>query len=258
MLKVATDTRGVARVALDRPEKHNAFDAALVGALAEAFTRLGADPAVRVILLSGHGPSFCAGADANWMRAQGALSQAENQADAMRLSDMLAAIDACPKAVIVSAHGNVFGGGVGLVACADLAVAATATRFRLSEVRLGLTPATISPFVIAKAGASAARAWFVSGMGFGAEGALQAGLVHAVSDDPGAVVEAWIADILAAAPGAIAEAKALVRDIAGQPITDTLRAETAARIAARRASDEGREGLAAFLEKRPPAWAKRA
>lgn len=257
MLDVATDSAGVARVTLNRPEKHNAFDAALVGALAEAFTRLGADPAVRAILLAGHGPSFCAGADARWMRAQGALSESENRADALRLSDMLTAINDCPKAVIVAAHGNVFGGGVGLVACADLAVAATATRFRLSEVRLGLTPATISPFVIAKVGASAARAWFVSGMGFGAEGALQAGLVHAVADEPEAVVKGWLADILAAAPGAIAEAKALVRDMAGQPITDRLRGETAARIAARRASDEGREGLAAFLDKRPPAWGHR-
>jgi methylglutaconyl-CoA hydratase len=255
MLEVATDSRGIARVTLDRPEKHNAFDAALVTALTQAFTALAQDPAVRAILLAGNGPSFCAGADANWMRAQGSLTEVENRTDAMALSDMLAAINDCPKAVIVSAHGNVFGGGVGLVACADLAVCRTATRFRLSEVRLGLTPATISPFVIAKVGASAARAWFVSGMGFGADGALHAGLVHAVSDAPDAVIDAWLADILEAAPGAIADAKALIRDIAGQPVTPALRRDTATRIAARRASAEGREGLAAFLERRKPDWA---
>ena len=144
-LSIDTDGRGVARVTLDRPERHNAFDGALIGAIHTAVDRLARNPVVRAIVVTGAGNSFCAGADAAWMRASAALSEDENRADAIRLSDMLATIDACPKPVIAVAHGNIFGGGVGLVACADLVVVKPGAKFRLSEVRLGLTPATISP-----------------------------------------------------------------------------------------------------------------
>lgn len=250
---VATDA-GTRRITLDRPEKHNAFDAATIAELTAAFTDATADPAVRAVVLGGNGPSFCAGADAAWMRASADLSEAENRADALRLSDMLLAIDTCAKPVICIAHGIVFGGGVGLVACADLVVVHPGVKLRLSEVRLGLTPATISPFVVAKIGASAARRYFLTAEDIGAEAAVRMGLAHAVHDDPGAQVAAWLAALALGAPGGIADAKALIRAVAGQPVTDRLRAETADRIAARRASPEGREGLAAFIERRQPAW----
>jgi methylglutaconyl-CoA hydratase len=159
-LLVTLDDRGTARVTLNRPEKHNAFDAALIAELTGAFTAISADPKVRAVVLRGNGPSFCAGADAGWMRSSADLSEVENRADALRLSAMLAAINDCPKPVIAVAHGFVFGGGVGLIACADLVIARSNTRFRLSEVRLGLTPATISPFVVAKIGRQPRAALF--------------------------------------------------------------------------------------------------
>lgn len=244
---------GTARVTLNRPARHNAFDAALIAALADAFRRLAVDPAVRAVVLAGEGPSFSAGADAAWMRASADLSEAENRADAMRLSDMLKAVNDCPKPVIAVAHGFVFGGGVGLVACADMAVARTGTRFKLSEVRLGLTPATISPFVITRIG-PAARRWFLTAEEFGPAEALAMGLVDVVADDPEEQVAMWLDEIHQGAPGAIADAKALIRDVAQRPVTDDLRRMTADRIAARRASAEGREGLAAFIDRRKPDW----
>jgi methylglutaconyl-CoA hydratase len=253
-LRLDTDARGLARVTLNRPQKHNAFTAETILELTHAFAALGADPAVRAILLAGEGPSFCAGADAGWMQDQAGAGDAENRADAMRLSDMLATIDTCPKPVIAIAHGKVFGGGVGLAACADMVVAAPDTEFRLSEVRLGLTPATISPFVVAKIGATHARRYFLTAESFGAAEARDMGLVHAVSATPEAVAEGWFEKLLLGAPGAIADAKALVADVAGRTVSYSLRADTAERIAARRASAEGREGLAAFLDKRQPEW----
>ncbi len=255
MLDVATDARGLARVTLNRPEKHNAFDATVIAELTAAFAMLGRDAAVRAVLMSGKGPSFCSGADAAWMRASADLSLEENRADALRLSDMLWAIDRCPKPVIAVAHGFVFGGGVGLIACADLVVVRTAVKFRLSEVRLGLTPATISPFVVGKIGASAARRYMLTAEDFGAEEAVRMGLAHVHSDEVDEQVEAWLAALSEGAPGAIADAKALVRDVAGRSINATLRARTADRIADRRASVEGQEGLRAFIERRKPDWA---
>ena len=257
MLRSEIDPHGIARVTLARPERHNAFDEALIAALTAAFSQLGDDPAVRAIVLSGEGKSFCAGADIDWMRRAGGWTEAENRADALKLSDMLLAIDTCPKPVIARVHGAVAGGGVGLVACADMVVAVEGATFRLSEVRLGLTPATISPFVIAKIGQSAARRWFLTAEGFGAEAARAMGLVQETAIDASAadaVVSDWLAHLGSAAPGAVADAKALIRDVAGQPVTDDLRALTAQRIAARRASPEGREGLAAFFENRKPGW----
>jgi methylglutaconyl-CoA hydratase len=246
---------GLATVTLDRPEKHNAFTAETIFGLTQVFQQLGSDPEVRAIFLNGNGPSFCAGADANWMREQATATDAENRADAMRLSDMLAMLNDCPKPIICIAHGNVFGGGVGLVACADLVIARPNTQFRLSEVRLGLTPATISPFVVAKIGQSHARRYFLTAESFGPEQAVAMGLAHVVSDDPHAQVEAWFANLLLGAPGAIADAKSLIRDVSDRPISFSLRADTAERIADRRASAEGREGLQAFLDKRKPGWA---
>ena len=257
MLDEQIDDRGTAWLTLNRPERHNAFNAELIAALAEAFTRLGAAHEVRAIVLAGAGKSFSAGADLAWMQAAASYSEAENQADAQALSDMLAAINDCAKPVIARVHGNIAGGGVGLAACADMAVAVAGAQFRLSEVRLGLTPATISPFVIAKIGASAARRWFLTAEAFGAEAAQAMGLVHEVADDgdaADAVIDHWLANIGLGAPGAIADAKALVRGVAGLPITPALRTETARHIAARRASAEGREGLAAFLSKGKPKW----
>ena len=257
MLLTSIDDHGVARIVIDRPDRHNAFDEALIAALTDNFTTLGNDPAVRAIILSGNGKSFCAGADIGWMRRAAGWSEAENIADAMKLSAMLNAIDTCPKPVIARVHGVVAGGGVGLVACADMAVAIEGAQFRLSEVRLGLTPATISPFVIARIGAGQARRWFLTAEGFGAAEAQRIGLTHETASDDAAadaVIANWLAHLGAAAPSAVADAKALVRDVAGRPVSDELRHETAARIAARRASAEGREGIAAFFDKRKPAW----
>lgn len=256
MLDESLDDFGTARLTLNRPERHNAFNADLIAALTEAFTRLGNASEVRAIVLAGNGKSFSAGADLDWMRAAAGWSAAENEADAMGLSTMLAAINDCPKPVIVVAHGHVTGGGVGLVACADMAVAVDGTQFRLSEVRLGLTPATISPFVLAKIGARARR-WFVTAEAFDATTAHGLGLVDevAIDDDAAqAVVAHWLTHIGQAAPGAVADAKRLALDFAGQPITTELRADTARRIAARRVSPEGREGINAFLSKGKPSW----
>lgn len=250
---------GIARITLARPERHNAFNEGLIAELTTAFNVFGIDPTVRAIILSGEGKSFCAGADLDWMKRAAGWSEAENRADALKLSDMLAAIDTCAKPVIARVHGNIAGGGVGLVACADMAVAIDGAQFRLSEVRLGLTPATISPFVIAKIGASQARRWFLTAEAFGAAQAQAMGLVHEVAADADAadtVIANWLAHLAAAAPGAVADAKQLIRDVAGRPISDDLRQMTALAIAARRATAEGQEGLAAFLEKRKPGWSR--
>ena len=252
-----TIEHGIARVTLNRPDRHNAFDEGLIEALTTTFNVLGIDPTVRAIILSGNGKSFCAGADLGWMKRAATFSESENRADAMKLSDMLHAIDGCAKPVIARVHGNVAGGGVGLVACADMVVATEGAQFRLSEVRLGLTPATISPFVVAKIGTSQARRWFLTAEAFGAAQAQAMGLIHeAAADDSAAdaIIDRWLTHLAAAAPGAVADAKALVADVAGRPITRDLRGLTAARIAARRVSPESREGLAAFFAKRKPEW----
>lgn len=249
-----TDARGVAHVTLNRPDRHNAFNESVIAELTRAF---GIARGARAIVLRGAGPSFCAGADLDWMKRAAEWSAAENEADARKLSDMLAAIDASPAPVIAVAHGGVYGGGVGLVACADLAVATPDAKFRLSEVRLGLTPATISPFVLAAIGARHARRYFATAELFDAVTARDIGLVHELADDERgaeAWVDAWLKHILEAAPGAVADAKALARDFAGKAISDELRADSARRIAARRADPEGREGVTAFLSKRKPNW----
>ncbi|MEM9289224.1 MAG: enoyl-CoA hydratase-related protein [Pseudomonadota bacterium] len=238
----------VLTLTLNRPDVHNAFNAELIAALHGAFSEVPAD--VRAIILRGEGKSFCAGADLTWMKEASGYAREENVADAQRLSAMLNAIYQCPVPVIADVHGAAYGGGVGLTACADIAIAKTGTKFMLSEVRLGLTPATISPFVLRAMGERVAMRYFVSAEAFGPDLALRCGLLQGIDEDVDGVAKA----IAANGPEAVQAAKALVRDFAGMPVDDALRDETAERIAARRASEEGREGIAAFLEKRSPAW----
>jgi len=232
------------RVTMARPERRNAFDAALIAELTSAFADVGD---ARAVVLAGDGPSFSAGADVEWMRSSVELSYDENVADALRLRAMLDAIDGCPAPVIARVQGHALGGGCGLVACADIAVAAPDAQFAFSEVKLGIVPAVISPFALAKIGPGAARRWFVTGERFGADVALRIGLVHEVADDLDAAVERVAAELLSAGPAAARAAKELAR----APLPAD---ETARRIAAHRTSDEGQEGLRAFLEKRPPSW----
>jgi methylglutaconyl-CoA hydratase len=233
----------VLRVTLARPERRNAFDAGLIAELAEAFA--GVDDA-RAVVLSGEGASFCAGADVEWQRASIDLSYDANVEDAMRLYRMLEAIDSCPVPVVCCVHGHALGGGSGLVACADVAVAWPDAVFGFSEVRLGIIPAVISPFVLPKIGA-AARRYFITGERFGADVALRIGLVHEVSEDAGETAEAIVENILAGGPIAVREAKRLVRE---RPHG----IETARIAAERRTSMEGQEGLRAFLDKRRAGW----
>ena len=234
----------VLRVTLARPERRNAFDAALIDELAAAFADVGD---ARAVVLAGDGPSFSAGADVEWMRSSVALSVDENIADALRLRAMLEAIDGCPAPVVAAVQGHALGGGCGLIACCDIVVAAPDTQFAFSEVKLGIVPAVISPFALAKIGPSAARRWFVTGERFDAVVALRIGLVHEVADDLDAAVSRIVREILTAAPEAARTAKQLAR----APLSA---AETAALIAQHRTSDEGQEGLRAFLEKRRATW----
>jgi methylglutaconyl-CoA hydratase len=232
------------RVTLARPETRNAFDAALIAELSEAFVDVGA---ARAVLLAGDGPSFCAGADVEWMRASIDLDRDANIADATALRRMLEAIDACPAPVVARIQGHALGGGVGLVACADIAVADEAAVFAFSEVKLGIIPAVISPFALAKIGPGAARRYFLTGERFDAQTALRIGLVHEVDSDLDAAVERVLGELRTAGPRAARHAKRLVLDRPDGP-------ETARRIAERRTSEEGQEGLRAFLERRKPSW----
>ena len=240
----------VLRVTLARPEQRNAFDAALIRELTEAFSDVGDD--VRAVVLSGEGSSFCAGADVEWQRASIELTFEENVEDALRLYRMLEAIDACPAPVVARVQGYALGGGSGLVACADVVVAAADATFGFSEVRLGIIPAVISPFVFAKIGTGAARHVFVTGERFDAQTALRLGLVHEVAEDLDASVEERVRAILASGPQATRAAKELARG--GQREG----AELARIAAALRAGDEGQAGLRAFLEKRDPPWASKS
>jgi methylglutaconyl-CoA hydratase len=234
----------VLRVTLAKPDRRNAFDAALIAELTHAFAGVGD---ARAVVLAGEGSSFCAGADVEWQRSSVDLSYDENVEDAMRLYRMLETIDSCPAPVVCCVHGYALGGGSGLVACADIAVARPDAVFGFSEVRLGIIPAVISPFVLARIGA-AARRYFVTGEHFTAEAALGIGLVDEVSEDAAGTAEALVRDILLSGPQAVREAKRLVRE---RP-TGT---ETARIAAARRTSEEGQDGLRAFLERRQPGWA---
>jgi methylglutaconyl-CoA hydratase len=234
----------VLRVTLARPEQRNAFDASLIGELAEAFVDVGRS---RAVVLAGEGPSFSAGADVDWMRSSVDLSFDENVADANALRRMLEAIDRCPAPVVVRVQGHALGGGAGLVAAADIAVASSDAQFAFSEVKLGIIPAVISPFALAKIGPGAARRYFLTGERFDAETALRIGLVHEVAADLDAAVDRVVGELLSAGPKAVRWAKRLIQERPGGP-------ETARWIAERRTSDEGQEGLRAFLEKRRAPW----
>ncbi|MEH6695951.1 MAG: enoyl-CoA hydratase-related protein [Hyphomonas sp.] len=251
---------GLAVVTLNRPDVHNAFNALVVEELKDAFEVISDQETIRMMILRGNGPSFSAGADLNWMKQAAELhTKDDNEDDAQKLAAMLQALYDMPQMTLALVHGAAMGGGAGLVAACDVAVAMTGTKFRFSEVRLGLTPATISPYVIDAIGPRRARALFVTAETFDAEYAERMGLVHyVVADQPGmTAMEEHIANLVfSAAPGAVADAKRLVADVTGEVIDKDLGHETARRIAARRASDEGREGVAAFLEKRKPSWSR--
>jgi methylglutaconyl-CoA hydratase len=237
-------TAEVLHVDMARPERRNAFDAALIDELAAAFADVGD---ARAVVLSGDGPSFSAGADVEWMRSSVDLSFDENVADALRLRAMLDAIDSCPAPVVGRVQGHALGGGCGLVACCDVVIAEPAAQFAFSEVKLGIVPAVISPFALAKIGPSAARRYFLTGERFSAGEALRIGLIHEVTDDLDGAVERVVRELFTAGPSAARAAK----DLARAPQSAD---ETARLIAAHRTSEEGQEGLHAFLEKRPPSW----
>jgi methylglutaconyl-CoA hydratase len=246
----------VARVTLNRPDVRNAFNEVLIHALAETFTTLGQRSDLRAIVLAAEGKAFCAGADLNWMKAMAGYSWAENHADATRLADMLWAIYSCPVPVIARVQGDVYAGGVGLVACADIVVAVDAAGFCLSEAKLGLLPATIGPYVVKALGEQASRRYFVTAERFSADEARRLGLVHEVvaAEALDARVDELVAAITANGPAAVRACKALVKDVASRPITQELRDDTARRIADIRASAEGREGVQSFLNKAKPGW----
>ncbi len=247
---------GVATVTLNRPQLRNAFDDALIAELTRTLRALDADRAVRVVVLAGAGPAFCAGADLNWMQRMAGYSYEQNLADALGLAEMLRTLDRMAKPTIARVHGAVFAGGVGLVAACDIAVGTPEAKFCLSEAKLGLSPATISPYVIRAMGARMARRYFLTAEVFGADEAhrigLLSGLVPAAELD--AALGTLTAQLLAAGPAALAQIKELVRAVAAREIDDDMVRDTARRIAEIRVSSEGREGIASFLEKRKPGW----
>ncbi|MDO8607170.1 MAG: enoyl-CoA hydratase/isomerase family protein [Phaeospirillum sp.] len=248
------ETKGSVRyVTLNRPDRHNAFDDGLIGELTQAFLAV---EDCRAVVLQSTGKSFSAGGDLAWMKRMAGNSPAANLTDAKALSGLMEAIDTCPRPVIGVVQGAAYGGGVGLVACCDLVVASDSASFCLSEVKLGLIPAAISPFVVRAMGGRAARRYSITAEVFTAATAQAFGLVHEVmgADRLGEVRDAWLAKLLANGPKAMAAAKTLIRRATDDPLDGTLRDWTAARIADIRASDEGREGVAAFLEKRKPIW----
>jgi methylglutaconyl-CoA hydratase len=247
-------THHIAYISLNRPEVRNAFNETLITELTEVFSALRLNNAVRGIILQAVGKAFCAGADLNWMQKMASYSHAENVADAGALATMLRTIYECPKPVIAKIQGDVFAGGIGLVAACDIAVTAPTASFCLSEVKLGLIPATIAPYVIRAMGARQAHRYFLTAEIFDAQEALRIGLVHEVAHDLDARVKALTDNLLAASPAALTECKRLLRDVAHAPINDALVKDTAERIANVRASDEGKAGVAAFLHKETPAW----
>jgi methylglutaconyl-CoA hydratase len=251
---IEMNKRGVACVKLNRPEVHNALNDVVIQELYDAFDMLGRHKDVRVITLTGSGKSFSAGADLAWMQRAAAQSEDENRAGAVRLAHMFDILNTCPKPVVGLVNGAALGGGVGLAACCDIVIAAADAVFGLTEVRLGLIPATIAPYVIARTGAGQARRFMLTGERFDAATARSIGLVHEIADDIEAAAKPILDALLKGGPEAVADTKRLIRDVAGRELTPDLRAMTAGRIAARRASDEGREGMAAFFDKRKPDW----
>jgi methylglutaconyl-CoA hydratase len=255
-LQLIRPSAHVAEVWLNRPDVRNAFNDEVIAELTQTFQQLAAQPELRVVLLSGRGKAFCAGADLNWMRAMADYSWEQNRADAQRLTDMLWTLDQCPVPVVGRVQGDCYAGGMGLASICDVLVASSNVTFCLSEARLGLLPATISPYVIRAMGVQAARRYFTTAERLSAAQAHGMGLVHELCEPEAldAKVAEIVATLVANGPAAVKACKQLVRDVAGQDITEALRAETARRIADIRASSEGKEGLQSFLGKRPPNW----
>ncbi len=255
---LAVERQGpVGLVTMNRPEKHNAFDDVLIHDLTEALRSMEAEDGVRIVVLSAAGRSFSAGADLNWMRRMAGFSREENQRDAMALGALMRTLAHLRKPTIARVQGAAYGGGVGLVACCDIAIASHAAAFALSEAKLGLIPAVISPYVIAAIGERAARRYFLTAERFDAAEAWRLGLVHDLASAEGELDEKVgqaVDALLACGPVAQREAKELIRAVAGRPVTSELIQDTAERIARIRSSPEGREGVVAFLEKRRAAW----
>ncbi len=250
------DSRGVATVTLNRAEKHNAFDDAVIAELSSIFTELDNNTHVRVVILAANGKSFSAGADLNWMKRMATYNEAENFADAKGLATMLATLNELTKPTIARVQGAAYGGGVGLVSCCDIAVASHRASFCLSEVKLGMVPATISPYVLESIGPRAARRYFITAERFSAETALNVGLINeCVADDElDSTITALVEALLGNGPTAITAAKQLIADVKHKPIDQALKDKTSQLIADIRCSVEGKEGVSAFLDKRPASW----
>ena len=255
-IQLAIDGEGVATLTLNRPEVHNAFDDHLIAGLTTRLRELDHAPDVRVVVLAGNGKSFSAGADLNWMKRMAGFSEGENLRDAVALADLLHTLSALSKPTVARVHGAAYGGGVGLVAACDIAVAGRSASFSLSEVRLGLIPAVISPYVIAAIGERQARRYFLTAERFDAQEALRIGLVHMAVDDVKLddAVRGIVGHLSKGGPRAQIAAKDLIAAVTDRPIDRKLVEDTADRIARIRVTAEGKEGVAAFLEKRPPAW----
>lgn len=252
-----TDARGVARLTLNRPDKHNAMSAAMIAELTQAAAGLAADNQVRVVVLAGQGPSFCAGGDLRWMRDQMGADDVTREAEARKLAYMLRALDQLPQPLIGRIHGGAFGGGVGLASVCDVAIGVTGAKMGLTETRLGLIPATIGPYVVARMGAARARRVFMSSRRFETAEALDLGLLARVVDpsDLNDVIEAEVAPYLSCAPGAVADAKALIRAINRAEVDEAAIEASIAALVTRWQSDEAKAGVAAFFDKQSAPWA---
>lgn len=258
-LIVDVAAEGRATVTLNRPDVHNAFDDKLIALLTRELDALDRNPTVGVVVLAAAGKSFCAGADLKWMRRMAEYSEAENQADAEALAALMKTLNRLSKPTVAEVQGAAYGGGVGLICCCDIAIASEAAQFSISEVKLGLIPSVISPYVVAVIGERQARRYALGAETFDAIEAKRIGLVHEVTaaEDLQAAVDAMVEALLANGPAAMAETKDQIAGVVNRPVDDRLIAAAAARIARIRVSDEGREGVAAFLEKRKPGWARK-
>lgn len=255
-VQTTTDARGVSTLHLNRPDKHNAFDDTVISQLQTALDQLVNDAQTRVLCVTAAGRSFSAGADLAWMKRSANYTHAENQRDAQLLAHMLHTLNTFPAVTVAAVQGAAFGGGTGLVACCDIAIAARSARFALSEVKLGLVPGTISPYVLAAMGERQARRYFLSAEQFDAAEAMRIGLVHNTVDDEtlNDTLNSLVTQLLNASPAAQRHTKTMIASFAGRPVTDDIRKASATHIADARASTDGREGIAAFLEKRQAAW----
>jgi len=248
---------GIATVTLDRPDKHNALDADLIQSLARLIGQLGADAAIRAVVLEGNGPSFCSGGDVGWLQAARDLTLEENERDAAQMAGLLGTLALLPKPVISLVHGKAYGGGAGIAACSDVVVASADATFCFSEVKLGMAPAAVAPYAVMAIGPHQAKWLFVTGQAIGAANAHRIGLVHEVVQDRDALDNACTRitqGLLANGPNAMARAKRMVREVFARPLDQTLIADTATWVAEGRCSEEGREGISAFLERRKASW----